>query len=301
MHPVAVVGANGFPGGAYAAVHAALRARGLASRSHDCFSRMLPSIDAGRRDWRAMRDDIICSVEAQLEGEKGGPTGRIHAIGHSFGGAILCCAAARRPDLFGTLVIVDPPMFRRLPRVAAFLASVLGVDARYWHPFVRGAMRRTRAWPSRDAARRHLSARYPFKKMHPDSLDAFVDHALCSSSAGGVQLLFSPEAEAAIFVTFPPDLPLVQSAETLLGQYDLDKAFPARHSAGWLLYSSEYPMLTRADIAYLRRRLTSLAFRGFPHGHFWPLEDPAGFSSVVADLLEHAEVPQASQEGGGVR
>ena len=75
----------------------------------------------------------------------------------------------------------------------------------------------------------------------------------------------------------------------------------ARHSAGWLLYSSEYPMLTRADVAYLRRRLTSLAFRGFPHGHFWPLEDPAGFSSVVADLLEHAEVPQASQEGGGVR
>ena len=129
-----------------------------------------------RHDWRGMIDTLIGSVERQAHGGAGSGS-PVVGVGHSFGGAILCCAAARRPDLFERLVIVDAPMFRPAYRLLAYVASSL-VDARLWHPLVAGAQRRKNWWEGREAARSYLRTRGIFARMHPDSLEAFIEHAL---------------------------------------------------------------------------------------------------------------------------
>ena len=214
-----------------------------------------------------MLDTLIGSVERQAhEGGAGSP---VVGVGHSFGGAILCCAAAHRPDLFERLVIVDPPMFRPAYRVLAYVASRM-LHPRLWHPLVSGAQRRKNWWQDREAARSYLRTRGIFARMHPDSLDAFIEHALVELPEGtaergeqeagepareggacrGVQLLFPPAAEAAIFATLPVELPFLPSGARL-GQYDLDRAYgPAR--AGWFLYSSQvHPNIQLRQFALL--------------------------------------------------
>jgi len=248
---IAFAGANGFPSAAYAPVMAALRSRGFAVRGHDCFPAMLPSVVAGRPDWREMRDMLLRSVEQQMQQDRR----PIYGVGHSFGGAILCCAAARRPGLFEKLILVDPPMFEPTKRLASWTAACLGIEARHWHPYVKGALRRRRVWPSREAAKSYLRTRGVFANMSPDSLDAFVQHALQDGRPGtaadeGVELVFSPEAEAAIFATFPVDLPFVTPDSARVGQYDLDLVHDSTSaSAGYFLYSTRHSLLSRSDVS----------------------------------------------------
>lgn len=173
---------------------------------------------------------LIQSIERQAQAGTFSP---VIGVGHSFGGAIMCCAASRRPDLFKKLVLVDPPMFRPAYRSLAYVASSL-LDAKLWHPLVAGAARRRNWWKTRDAARAYLRTRGIFAQMHPDSLDAFIQHALVEATeergetegtkgAGetrrhGVRLLFPPEAEAAIFESFPLELPFLTSKCARVGQ-----------------------------------------------------------------------------------
>eukprot|EP00960_Hanusia_phi_P052791 761660-Hanusia_phi.AAC.3 len=87
----------------------------------------------GQRDWRNMTDHLLDGVHKWNDTSSGPLIG----LGHSFGGAMLCCAAGRRPDLFQRLVIVDPPMFRPLVRITwKTVQNILGHRASFLHPLV---------------------------------------------------------------------------------------------------------------------------------------------------------------------
>ncbi|KAJ1492639.1 hypothetical protein T484DRAFT_1742345 [Baffinella frigidus] len=96
---VRFLGANGFPCGAYRPVLERLRASGLDVTTSDAWRHY-----TGEATWRKMADGLIEDTERQAS------KGRVVGVGHSFGGALLCLAAAQRPDLFERLIIVDPPM-----------------------------------------------------------------------------------------------------------------------------------------------------------------------------------------------
>ena len=87
----------------------------------------------GQKDWRSMIDHLVESVQEWNKMSSAPLIG----LGHSFGGAMLCCAAGRRPDLFQKLVIVDPPMFHPLVRITwRTVQSLLGQRASQIHPLV---------------------------------------------------------------------------------------------------------------------------------------------------------------------
>ena len=52
----------------------------------------------GARDWKQMVNRLIEQVENRKE--------PVIGLGHSFGGAMMVCAAASRPELFRKLIIV---------------------------------------------------------------------------------------------------------------------------------------------------------------------------------------------------
>ena len=121
----------------------------------------------------------------------------------------------------------------------------------------------------RDDAREYLRTRRIFKDMDRRCFDAFIEDCLVSCHSDGsesvcgrgdhhLQLAFPPAIEAAIYRNFPLDLN--PEASSRLGQYEL----PARGAPfGWLLYSTEHSIIDRRDLAYLRRRLSSLSFASF--------------------------------------
>ncbi len=103
--PLQFLGANGFPCPAYAPILKLLAAPGSDPLSRStgelCFdsraSDVFPAME-GQRDWRNMVHALVQDIENRNE--------PVIGLGHSFGGALMLCAAAARPKLFRQLIII---------------------------------------------------------------------------------------------------------------------------------------------------------------------------------------------------
>jgi pimeloyl-ACP methyl ester carboxylesterase len=135
--------------------------------------------------WLRFADDVAAVAEA-LVGELGRPLAL--GLGHSFGGTATLVAAARRPELFEELVLVDPvvhaPEWSRQPVVSATAAQL-----------AERARRRRRHWSSREEAARHFEARELFAAWTPRARALYVAHGLRDAEGGGVELACAPAGE----------------------------------------------------------------------------------------------------------
>jgi len=186
--------ANGFCAGTLGLVAEALvpayRVVGIDARGHGDSSKP-EGPDAYR--WARFADDLL-EVAELLAAER--RDGRVAVgLGHSFGGTAVIGAAARRPELFGRLVLVDPVIPPPAELVAAFdpdrLERLRGM--------VEAAQRRRSVWPSRDEARAHFATRSLFADWLPAALDLYVEHGLRQLADGQVELKCPGAIEAAIF------------------------------------------------------------------------------------------------------
>lgn len=113
-------------------------------------------------------------------------------MGHSFGGTSMLGAAARRPELFERLVLVDPvippPPDDTPPERAEHVAEL-----------AEKAQRRRSDWGSRQEARRWFAERSFFQAWRPEALDLYVQDGLRERSDGSVELKCPGAVEAAVF------------------------------------------------------------------------------------------------------
>jgi pimeloyl-ACP methyl ester carboxylesterase len=140
--------------------------------------------DAGLA-WSGMADDVLAVLRSD-----GFPTGPLHGIGHSMGGAALVLAAARRPDAFRSLwlyepVIVPPPEGELLPEGD--------------NPMSEAADRRRDRFDSLDQAYENYRSKPPLNQLHPDALRAYVDGGFSTTPNGSVTLQCRPSTEAEVF------------------------------------------------------------------------------------------------------
>jgi len=183
--------ANGFSKGVWGLVAWELRARfrvlAMDARGHGDSSR---PADPDAYRWEELAADVG-AVAAALAREHG--RGVALGIGHSFGGTAMLGAAARDPERFGRLLLVDP-VTPAPPSVA------LPPERRqYARRLVEGARKRRATWPSRAEARAHLGARSLFARADPRALDLYVLDALRERPDGSVELKCAPETEATLF------------------------------------------------------------------------------------------------------
>jgi len=125
--------------------------------------------------WDAVGDVLAVIAAAGLSSPVG--------LGHSSGAAALVMAEVRRPGTFSSLVLVEPIIFpgprRRMED----------------NPMSSVALRRRRAFPSREATEQSFSGRRPFTRWVPAALRAYVEHGFADRD--GIRVLkCSPEAEA---------------------------------------------------------------------------------------------------------
>ncbi|KAF9513510.1 hypothetical protein BS47DRAFT_1317435 [Hydnum rufescens UP504] len=110
-----------------------------------------------------------------------------HVLGvsHSMGGGIIANAACASPNLFQSLILLDPAIIsNRNSRLQTYFIS---------------ALLRRQAWPSRDEARAQFLQNPFFKGWDPEVLDVHIQHGLAdipASEGGGVRLKMSSFQEA---------------------------------------------------------------------------------------------------------
>jgi pimeloyl-ACP methyl ester carboxylesterase len=207
-----------------------------------------------RLGWSGMADDVLAAM-----GSARFPSGPLHGIGHSMGGAALALAAGRRPDAFRSLWLYEPVIIPPGDRTVTDGAN----------PMSEAAARRCARFDSLDDAYENYRAKAPLDQLNPDALRAYVDGGFAPAPDGSVTLRCLPATEAEIFRHAATSgawggvSSLAIPVAIVAGRPDEvgPRAFaPAKGAA-----LPQGQLMERPDL-----------------GHFGPLEDPAAMAEDVA-------------------
>lgn len=262
--------ANGFCAGVWGLVADALRDSfrvvAMDARGHGDSSR-----PTGPRAfaWDRFVEDLV-DVAVQLAAERG-ETSVALGLGHSFGGTSLLAASARRPGLFGRLVLVDP----------VTLPPAAGLDSRRLErssSLAEGARRRQQRFASREQARQRWAGRPLFARFDPRALDLYAVHGLRELPEGGVALKCPGDVEAAIFSTGPLDV----------------FALAPRVVVPTLLLWARQGNFPRSVYQALADRMPAAHVEDVDAGHLVPMERPELVVAALRRFCAEASGPQGS-------
>ena len=186
--------ANGFPVSMYLPfmneLSSDFRVLGLNLRGQD-------GLSEGIKSWHRLSFDLI----GFLEQMKPGP---VVGVGHSIGAVATLLAAARRPDLFSRIVMLDPVLLPRRYILLLRLLKIIGKKNAF--PLAKRARRRRNGWGSREEALDYFRDKSLFRNWEDTYLRAYVTYGLKPDADGRTVLLCPPEAEARGFENYPTDI-----------------------------------------------------------------------------------------------
>jgi pimeloyl-ACP methyl ester carboxylesterase len=191
--PALLSHANGFCADTLGVVAERLRARfrviGFDSRGHGDSDKPAPPEPYA---WDEFVRDALALAEALLR--ELGATRFALGLGHSFGATSLMAAAARRPELFERLALLDPVI---LPRAG---------DPSGWrpppgqpHPGAVIARKRAHVFPSREGLRAKWRERDTFGDWDPRALELYLRHGFADLPDGTIELKCPGAVEAAVY------------------------------------------------------------------------------------------------------
>ena len=253
--------ANGFPPGTYRrlleqfAPHAHVYT--LEGRC------LVPGMDpAALRDWDELAEDLAQALRAR-------GLGPVLGVGHSVGGTATLLAAAKYPELFQAVVMLDPVLFTGPRAVALRLLGLLGLGGRV--PPASLARRRREHWTSREEAGASYGKKALFRGFDPACFQDYLTHGLTDVPGGGVRLTIPRAWEARIFET-PP-----QGAWKRLREARVPVL---------VLRGSTSDTFTVGALARVRRLRPDVQTDELPGGHLFPLERPEPCARRVLDFLQ---------------
>ncbi len=205
--------------------------------------------------WPQLVDQLISRVAKLKE--------PVYGVGHSLGGYLNFLAAARRPELFRAIVLLDAPI------IGPFRGGMLGAVKRLGivdRVTPAGATRDRRShWPTREEARAHFRTRKLFRHFTDQCLEDYVTHGLVQNQ--GFHLRIDPQIEYQIYRTIPHDM--MRSLREL------------RVPAGFI-GGADSDVVRRVRLAGMRPKF---ALRKVPGGHLFPFERPSEAAAALAGLL----------------
>jgi pimeloyl-ACP methyl ester carboxylesterase len=145
------------------------------------------------QDWTPFTEDILSFLEAQQSGP-------LIGMGHSIGATVTLRAALREPGRFRALVLIEPVLVPPARMLGWEIVRRLGLGDRL-HPKIAGALKRRRHFDSLERALEGYRRRDVFRYFSDESLRFLLEGMTAPSTAGGLDLVFSPEWEARIYAT----------------------------------------------------------------------------------------------------
>jgi pimeloyl-ACP methyl ester carboxylesterase len=206
-------------------------------------------------EWEELARDAIALADA-LRARLGIARFEL-GVGNSMGGATTLAASARRADLFGRTVSIDPVV---LP--ARVDRSRIPAD----NPMAQAARKRRPVFAAREAVIKAYRERRTFADWQPRALELYAEHGFRQRSDGQVELKCSGEIEAELFSRAP--------------SLDLRAELRSLRVPGVLLHAS------RGDFSIegyreLAAQCSALRVESLESGHLAPMIDP----ELVAERL----------------
>lgn len=241
-------------------------ANGFPAQSYEYLFSLIENIDIGYInkmghanysnlvDLTHLRDEIIDKIEAQHDQP-------VIGMGHSSGAAATLLAAAKRPELFKKIILLDPVVFSGRKRLAIWLSKKLGL----WESFspAKRAMVRRVEFANRSEAFDYFKQKPLFKNFHPACFESYIQHGLISTDTG-MRLAFSAQVEADIFRNVPTKLPT-----------DLSKL------KGTIIYGDKSKIIGKSDIAWWQKNAPNLEIIAFDGEHLFPFESPQETANLL--------------------
>lgn len=247
--------ANGFPPSTYRKLlgELAKRFHVVTLKSRQLHRAISPSTLV---NWDVMADDLVDSLRAA-------GLSNVVGVGHSMGGVATLIAASRAPELFHSVMALDPVIFSRRDEALVRGTQKLGISR--WFPPASAARKRREVWPSRHEA----GLRYRPKPLFRDfDADCFADYLKCGFTDVGdeVWLTISRAWEARVFETGPDD---VWGA---LKKLNVPTTF---------VRGRESTAFSRAAMTRVKKSVPSAQTLETPGGHLFPLEHPLECGQLV--------------------
>jgi len=188
-------------------------------------------------------------------------------VGHSMGATVVTMAVAAF-GLQATAMVLIEPIF--LPE--NFYGVTIRVDE---HPLASKAIKRTNYWSDPEEALNYLKSRNLFKSWDPDMLDLYLRFGMQTGEGGGLQLVCSPEREAALFMgglhqnPWPLLAHVTCPCLVLEGETSENRSFIDLHRAVSLFPRGAYRMIPGT-------------------GHLIPMEHPEETRQIIRDFFDLA-------------
>lgn len=218
-------------------------------------------------DWPAMALSVAQALRQNLAGQ-----GPAIGIGHSMGGVITLLAAARQPQLFKRIILLDPVLFSPELILGQQVMRVTGAWKR--SALVRSVSNRRQRWPSAADMLQDLQQKTLYRHWQTEVLQAFVDSGSFDCQ-GERQLSCDPRWEGAIFGSYPRGL--WHAVRHVKVPVDI---LVADNSYGFIRKSARRAARVNDHIRWQR----------FGHSHCFPMEQPAETSERILAIINDGRV-----------
>ena len=216
------------------------------------------------RHWDIFAEDLKIFIEQKMSPP-------VIGMGHSLGAVTTYIAAAKYPQLFSGIVLIDPVILPR--RLLWLVAAVKFLGLRGKIPLAKTARRRRRTFKGKQEAFRLFTAgRGIFKTWSKEFVKAYLECGLLEKDEKTAVLKCDPELEAQIFESIPLNVWRYAKrikCPVLAIRGELSDTFFA-HAA-----------LRLGDI------IADYELQTIPHsGHFPPMEKPRESARLILDFID---------------
>lgn len=247
--------ANGFPGACYAQFTGALGAH--------CALVVEPMLAHDPRylvtdGWPHLAAQLADSIRRQHNSP-------VIGLGHSLGGYLNVLAAARWPELFQGVILLDAPLTSRFQGSAMQFVKRMGLIDRLMPSG--SARSRRRDFDSAEQAIEHFRQRPLFQHFTDACLRDYVRHGL-RPHGKGLTLTFDADIETQIYRTFP---------------HRLSEAAGRLRCPAIMIAGTQSSVIGQTGLRATRRHMPVMKIEG---GHLFPFEHPRAAATAVLRACE---------------
>ncbi len=249
---------NGFPKGSYIHLFEYL------TDEYEIIGKEMLAHDdrfAIENDWWPIADEIIDYLDRQN-------IGKVIGLGHSLGATTTLMAALKRPDLFSSLVLMDPVLIVGvLPELGTELLKKTGLISKVTP--AKTSKDRKRQWVSKKNAFEYFKSKRFFEPFTQKSLQAYVDSGL-EENDQGFALKYKVETEVKVFLT----------PVTSLSNYNKTPL----QVPGMIIYGETSNVSKLSFISKLSKK-HHLQYKSNVGSHMFPLEFPRESANEIKQYL----------------
>lgn len=215
--------------------------------------------------WKNQVDELISFLQSRT-------TQPVIGVGHSLGASITIMAAAKMPELFKSLILLDPVIMNGVRGLAVSVARKLGLIDQF-SPAGKSKDRRDH-WNTVEDARSNFSGKALFRGFDAQSLDNYLEYGL-KAYEDGYKLTFRPEIEVELFRTVPVHF------DRLKGKL--------KHMPG-VVIAGDHTNVTVRGVARRFCRQQDFEHKVIQGYHMFPLEQPGNTVKLIKQYARYLDL-----------